>query len=169
MSSGTLHRFVSIAVLLALLGGLTFVFAWLLDKQHNPNQSNLTRIISDGSSEVVLARNRDGHYVAKGEINGKSVQFLLDTGATQISIPSVVANDLGLVRGTAMLAQTANGTVKVYATRADEVRLGHIVLQNVPASINPGMNGADVLLGMSFLKHLEIIQRGNVLRLRIPR
>lgn len=168
MSSGTLHRFGTIAVWLALIAGLTFVFGWLLEKQHNPNQSNLIRIINDGSSEVVLVRNRGGHYVASGEINGNRVQFLVDTGATHISIPGAQAKKLGLKRGGTMLAQTANGTVKVYATRLDQVKLGNIVLENVPASINPAMHGPDILLGMSFLGHLEILQRANTLRLRIP-
>ncbi|MGI9319592.1 MAG: retropepsin-like aspartic protease family protein [bacterium] len=168
MSSGTLYRFSSIAVWLALIAGLTFVFGWLLDKQHNPNQSNLTRILSEGVSEVVLARNREGHYVATGEINGRAVQFLVDTGATHISIPGAQAEKLGLERGAVMLAQTANGTVKVYATRLDKVKLGNIVLHNTLASINPGMSGDDILLGMSFLGHLEIIQRADTLRLRVP-
>ncbi len=169
MSSGALYRFSSIAVWLALIAGLTFAFGWLLEKQHNPNQSNLVRIIDAGSSEVVLVPNRGGHYVATGEINGNRVQFLVDTGATHISIPGDQAKQLGLKRGPTLLAQTANGTVKVYATRLDEVRLGNIVLENVSASINPAMQGPDILLGMSFLGHLEIIQRADTLRLRIPR
>lgn len=168
MSSGTLHRFGSIAVWLALIAGLAFVFGWLLEKQHNPNQSNLIRIIDDGSSEVVLVRNRGGHYVASGEINGSRVQFLVDTGATHISIPGTQADKLGLKRGGIMLAQTANGTIKVYATKLDQVKLGNIVLENVAANINPAMEGPDILLGMSFLGHLEIVQRTNTLRLRIP-
>ena len=168
MSSGALHRFGSLAVWLSLIAGLTFVFSWLLEKQHNPNQSNLVRISSDGQSEVVLARNRDGHYVATGEINGSAVQFLVDTGATFISIPDAQADELGLARGATMQAQTANGIVRVYATKLTEVKLGNIVLHNVPASINPGMKGPDILLGMSFLGHLEITQRADTLRLSVP-
>ena len=168
MSSGALHRFGSIAVWFSLIAGLTFVFGWLLEKQHNPNQSNLVHISSDGRSEVVLARNRDGHYVATGEINGSAVQFLVDTGATFISIPDALAHELGLTRGATMQARTANGTVSVYATRLREVKLGNIVLHNVPASINPGMEGLDILLGMSFLGHLEITQRADTMRLSVP-
>lgn len=168
MSSGVLHRFGGLVVWLSLIAGLTFVFSWLLEKQHNPNQSNLVRISSDGKSEVVLARNREGHYVATGEINGSAVQFLVDTGATFISIPDSQAVDLGLTRGATMQAQTANGMVKVYATKLREVKLGNIVLHNVPASINPGMKGPDILLGMSFLGHLEITQRANTMRLSVP-
>lgn len=168
MTSSTISRIGSIAVWVALIAGLTFVFGWLLDRQHNPNYSNITRITADGGSEVVLKRNRYGHYVASGEINNQPVQFFVDTGATRISIPERVADNLGLQRGAPGLAQTANGTVQVYDTRLAHVRLGNIELNNVAASINPGMSGRDILLGMSFLGHLELIQRGDTLRLRVP-
>ena len=163
-----MNRFGTIVVWIAFLGGLTFAFGWLLDRQHNPNTTNITRITEDGGSEVVLERNRFGHYVADGMINDQPVQFFVDTGATLISIPADVANALGLERGAEGFAQTANGTVKVYGTRLDKVRLGDIELRNVRASINPGMSGPDILLGMSFLGHLELLQRGDTLRLRVP-
>lgn len=163
-----MNRFGTIAVWVAFLGGLTFAFGWLLERQHNPNTSNIVQVAADGGSEVVLERNRYGHYVADGAINGQPVQFFVDTGATLISIPAEVASKLGLRRGPEGLAQTANGVVKVYSTRLDRVRLGDIELTNVLASINPGMSGPDILLGMSFLGHLELLQRGDSLRLRIP-
>ncbi len=168
MLSPALSRYGTLLVWLAFIAGLTFVFGWLLEKQHNPNQSNITRITSDGSREVELKRNRSGHYIANGEINGSAVQFILDTGATDVSIPLPVAKALNLKQGAVMLAQTANGTVRVYATRLDRVALGGIELSNVAASINPGMEGREILLGMSFLGHLEMIQRDDRLRLRVP-
>jgi len=168
MSSGPLYRYGSIAVSILFVAGFTFIFGWLLDKQHNPNQSNIIQRSSSGSSEVVLLRNRNGHYVASGRINGRAVQFLLDTGATNVSIPGHIAAALELQRGAAMLAQTANGTIKVYATRLDRVGLGDIEITNVAASINPAMKNNDILLGMSFLGSLEIVQSGDTLRLRVP-
>jgi len=107
-----------------------------------------------------------GHYLANGEINGRPVTFLLDTGATDISIPALLAKDLGLERGAARRYQTANGTITTYGTRLETVRLGGIVRRQVRAHINPGMRQGEVLLGMSFLKHLEMVQRGNQLTLR---
>lgn len=163
-----LSRYGTVLVWLAFIAGLTYAFSWLLDKQHNPNQINITRISNTGVSEVELKRNRSGHYVASGEINGMPVQFILDTGATDVSIPLHIANKLGLERGAAMIAHTANGSVKVYSSRLNRVALGAIELTNVAASINPGMRGEDILLGMSFLSHLEIIQSGDRLRLRVP-
>ena len=163
-----LKRHAGLAVSLLFIGGMTFVFSWLLEKQHNPNHSNLVRVLDSGDREVILRRNRSGHYVASGEINGYRVRFFLDTGSTHISIPQGIADQMALERGQGLVAQTAAGRVTVYATRLDTVRLGHIVMENVPASINPAMGGDDVLLGMSFLGRLELVQQGETLRLRVP-
>ena len=168
MSGGKFQRFGGIVVTLLFLGGMTGIFGWLLDQQQNPNRANLTRVLQGGEREVVLQRNRAGHYVAAGEVNGQPVRFLLDTGATLVSIPGPVADRIGLARGPAMTARTANGDVIVYAARLAGVRLGHIELGNVPASINPDMGGEEILLGMSFLGELDLMQRGDELRLRVP-
>ena len=65
-----------------------------------------------------------------------------------------------------MQFQTANGIARGFAARLDEVALGPIVLQDVQAGITSGMRGNEVLLGMSFLKHIEFTQRGDTLTLR---
>ena len=127
-------------VLMALLA------AWfndLLGRRHNPNQILETRYAEDGVREVVLQRNRFGHYVTSGRINDEPVVFMLDTGATGVAIPENIARRLKLERGRAFRTQTANGVAVSYATRLDEI-----------------------LLGMSFLKHIEFTQRGDQLILR---
>lgn len=63
---------------------------------------------------------------------------------------------------------TANGVVTVYRTRLDSVTLGGIRMEHVEAAINPGMQDDMVLLGMSFMQHLELVQRGEQLTLRVP-
>jgi aspartyl protease family protein len=153
------------AMWLLLLGLLTLFFNNFLDKQYNPNQQ-IASMQRDGQQELVLKRNKYGHYVASGMINQQPVVFMLDTGASDISIPHKVAKRLGLQPGRAVTYQTANGPALNYATQLDSVNLGTITLYNLPASINPNVNHEDVLLGMSFLKHLEFSQKGNTLTLR---
>lgn len=148
------------------LGLLTLFFSNLLEKRNNPNSDLLSRTNASGVREVQLLRNRAGHYVATGVINQSSVVFFLDTGATTISIPGEVAKRLALKKGSAINVQTANGTIQVYNTRLDQVKLGSIELFDVAANINPYMQGNEILLGMNVLKQLEFIQKGNILTLR---
>ena len=157
-------KFMVGAMWLLLLGLLTLFFNDFLEQQHNPNQKIAT-LQRDGQQQIMLQRNKYGHYVASGMINQQPVVFMLDTGATDISIPEKVAKRLGLQRGRAVTYQTANGPAINYATKLDNVSLGPITLYNLPASINPNVNHEDILLGMSFLKHLEFSQKGNTLTL----
>ena len=102
-----------VAMWVIVIGMLTMFFQSWQEKQYNPNQS---AVISsdDGQGELVLQRNRYGHYVASGYINQQPVVFLLDTGASDISVPEVLAQKIGLKRGRAMQYQTANGMITVY-------------------------------------------------------
>ena len=155
-----------VAAWLLLLGLLTWMFQDQLSHQANPNQEISGRVSETGLAEIHLERNRHGHYVANGTINGRTVEFLLDTGATTVAIPGRVAQSLGLQLGAPQLSRTANGTVQSYATSLEQVRLGSLGLNQVRASVLPQMQGRQVLLGMSFLKHFELVQRGDTLTLR---
>lgn len=146
------------------LGVLTLLFNSWLGKQQNPNQQINSRQLADKTREVILERNRYGHYVATGYINGQEVELLLDTGATTVSIPQTLARKLGLKKGPAIETSTANGNITTYVTALNKVQLGDIVLHNVAAGINP--YSKHILLGMSFLKQLEFTQRGNQLILK---
>jgi len=157
------------AAWIAFAALLTWGFSEYLDRIRNPNQTVPSRPRADGSFEVVLKRNRAGHYLATGSINGESVVFLVDTGATTVSLPADLADRLGLVRGVPLRTQTAGGVIETYATALDTVRVGGIQLTDVPASINPRAHGDEVLLGMAFLKGLEFEQRGDELSIRQPR
>ena len=145
---------------------LALLFSGVLEHQHNPNRQLHTVYSSDGAREVVLQRNRAGHYLANGIINGQDVEFLLDTGASDVSIPQQVATRLGLQAGQARVYRTANGQITAYDTRLPSLALGEIRLHDVRASINPHMDGETILLGMSFLRYLEFTQRGDSLIIR---
>lgn len=155
------------AIWIGLLIVTTLIFNGIIEKQHNPNQKLAISVNQDGNSEVTLLRNRYGHYVASGEINDQPVVFLLDTGATLVAIPEHIANRLGLEKGTSFLSETANGSSVSYRTTIDKLALGDIVMTNVPASISSGMQFDEILLGMSFLKHLKMTQQGKELTLSV--
>lgn len=145
---------------------LLLYFNYFLDNEQNPNQSVYSRIDETGKTEVILKRNRYGHYVSNGKINGKTVQFMLDTGATDVAIPARVAKELALRRGPEKKYSTANGMVTAYSTILDSVSIGPIEVRGVRASINPALKGREILLGMSVLKRIEFTQRGDTLILR---
>ncbi|MDT8371713.1 MAG: TIGR02281 family clan AA aspartic protease [Gammaproteobacteria bacterium] len=153
---------------IALLVATTLVFNHVLEDINNPNQQLTITISKQGQKQIILERNRYGHYVASGKINGKSVEFLLDTGATLVAIPEYIAHRLNLKKGRAFLSQTANGTSQSFATTIDTLALGDIVMTNVPASISSGMAFDQILLGMSFLKHLQLNQQGKTLMISLP-
>ncbi len=150
------------AAWLIFLGLLFFYFEDLIQEKYDPNR-NLSH---SASHEVVLKRNKQGHYIAPGLINGQPVTFLLDTGATTISVPKSVADRIGLKAGIKQQVGTANGAISVYQTQLDQVSLGGLSLNNIRGHINPHMHGDTVLLGMSFMRNLELIQKGNTLTLR---
>jgi aspartyl protease family protein len=152
----------ALAASLALLGVLYLFFENSLQARNHPNRA--LRVAP--GSELVLQRGRDGHYVFPGEINGQPVSFLLDTGATLVSVPAHLADDLGLEAGAHQRSLTANGTVDTRATRVDTLAFGPFRLRDVRASLNPGMRDDQILLGMSVLKQLEFTQRGDTLVLR---
>lgn len=158
-------RVMSWLAALTLLGLLWLFFDDQLMRQNDPNRG---LVVAPGSGELVLKRNRMGHYVAPGTINGQPVRFLLDTGATQVSVPAHLGPALGLQPGREAQVLTANGTVTVRATTIDELGLGPFLARQVRGHLNPGMGGTEILLGMSVLRELEFVQRGDTLILRAP-
>ena len=132
----------------------------------NPNLAVKTHTNTHGR-EVVLKANSMHAYLAKGFINSKAVEFLVDTGATNVSIPYRIADFLGLIPiGRAQKAQTANGVASIYETRVEHLTLGDIEFHNIRASINLGDKSDQILLGMSVLKELEIQLKDGMLWLR---
>ena len=142
--SSRLMLWLAMAVLLAAL-------TWFFDFLGAGGKSQQLRV---SGSEVRISADRQGHYRAEGEINGRAVEFLLDTGATMVAVPAKLAGQLGLKRGPEIKLQTANGVSSGYMTRIERVKLGSIQVNNVSAVITAGLDG-EVLLGMSFLGHLN--------------
>lgn len=133
-----------------------------------PDPEIQVRVGAGGEREVVIPKSAGNHYRLMGEINSVPVPMLVDTGATAIAIPSDLARDLNLERGVPIQVMTAAGVVQAYTTTIKSLRLGDIELRDVRASINPQMQGMDILLGMSALGQLEFEQNSEGLILRAP-
>ena len=115
-----------------------------------------------GAQSATLWPDARGHFVATGAINGIAVRFLVDTGATQVSLSNSEAKRLGInyIAGQKTLTSTANGVVPTYRVKLVEVRVGDIVLNNVDGTVHVGDNLPIVLLGMSFLNRMDMKRDG---------
>jgi aspartyl protease family protein len=110
-------------------------------------------------SAVSLERGSDGHFRADAEINGRSIGVLVDTGATLVAMSYEDAASAGISVGAGdfrYVSNTANGQARFARVTLDQVRIGNVVVRNVPAAVSePGRLGI-TLLGMSFLGQLRM-------------
>lgn len=123
----------------------------------------------DGSKTTALVLIADirGHHHAEGSVNGAPLRFLVDTGATTVSLGMNDAKRarLNLDRASEVTVQTASGRVKAWRTRLDTVKVGPLVLHGVDAIVME--NDLPVaLLGMSFLSRTSMERDGDRLSLR---
>lgn len=123
--------------------------------------------VQSDRATVVLAADRNGHFVSSGSINGSSVRFLVDTGATMVSMSVEDARRAGVnyLAGERGYSQTANGVAPVYKVRLTKVTLGDITLQDIDGAVHENAALPVVLLGMSFLSRLEMRREGDTLTL----
>jgi len=147
------------------------VGTWAADRwMKNRDARRAAVVLEAGGSAgegIKLIADRYGHFVVTGYINGAPVEFLVDTGASGISIPERIAIEIGLERGMPYRVSTANGDATVYSTMLDSLAIGPLIEAPIRAHINPGMDDT-ALLGMSFLRQFELIQRDGELTIREP-
>lgn len=120
-----------------------------------------------GPATAVLTADANGHFLTTGNINGKSVRFLVDTGASMISLGASDAYRIGLDpgKGQSSTVMTANGTATVSRVKLDTVRVGEITLNNVDALLHQ-QDMPVALLGMSFLNRMEMQRNGETMTLK---
>jgi aspartyl protease family protein len=109
-------------------------------------------------SHVTLPPDSRGHFLTEGAINGTPVRFLVDTGATYVTLSASEAERMHIDLRAARrgVSSTANGNIPVRRVLLDTVKVGDITLRNVEAIVNEGA-GLDVaLLGMSFLSRTQM-------------
>ena len=107
--------------------------------------------------KVVLMSDSRGHFVNQGLINGKVMQFMVDTGATTVAIGRPDADRMGLdyKKGQAVQMNTANGVAQGWRMRLDSVRIGEVEVKSVDAIVTPQAMPY-VLLGNSFLGEFQM-------------
>ena len=110
---------------------------------------------------AIIKGDANGMYLTKGQINGKTVEFLVDTGATLVSMSSGLAEQLKIKyeKGKKVQMMTAKGLSIAYVVKLNKVKVGDIELYNIIGSVSDDMTGR-TLLGMSFLGKLDMKREG---------
>ena len=132
------------------------------------NQSIAGNFKKPDRSSMKIYPDSLGMYYVKGAINGQPTRFLVDTGATFVTMSGRKARSLKIDyrRGIRSTAQTAAAIVPVFQIKLESVSIGGIRLPNVDATVIAGDQPAEVLLGNSFLRHTRMQKAGSVLEIR---
>jgi len=110
-----------------------------------------------GGNRVVLPAGSGGHFFTQGQINGRTVQLVVDTGASVVSLSTADAQRIGLNYKNGQPAQlsTANGVIPAWRVKLGSVRVGDVVVYDVDAVVSSGAMPY-VLLGNSFLSRFQM-------------
>ena len=121
---------------------------------------------SGRGSRIVLTESSGGHFMTAGQINGRAVQFMVDTGATGIGMSMHDAERAGIhyKNGQAVQISTANGAIQGFRLKLDSVRVGDVEVYGVDAVVTP-QPMPFVLLGNSFLSRFQMKRENNLMTL----
>ena len=130
-------------------------------------QNVASQASTGGPQSAVLTADGRGHFLTTGVVNGSSIRFLVDTGASMISLGAGDARRIGIDpgKGEPGIVNTANGQARVSRVKLDSVRVGDIVLNNVDATVHQH-DLPFALLGMSFLNRMEMQRDGDTMTLK---
>ena len=119
-------------------------------------------------TSVSIIRNNIGQYLTRGTINGRSVEFLVDTGANVVALNGEMARSLGVdaSEGRPIRVSTAGGMTASRLVVLEMVQVGNIKVNNVQAAVMEGKYPEDILLGMTFLQNVKISESGGIMQLK---
>lgn len=141
-----------LAFWLLLAGALWWGFSWWEGRQRAALEPYAL-----GSGELVIPRQRDGHFYVRGEINHQPVNFLVDTGASSVAVSTRLARQARLPEGRPITVSTANGPRQARLVHDVPVKAGTLAHNDV--SVTTGLDIGDddsALLGQSFLRHFDV-------------
>lgn len=137
-----------------------------LHYQEKPCADKTNSVASWGSasgSPLIMRQGAGGHYFVDGTINDHMLNFVIDTGASVVTIPQVHANRAGLICQHQTMVHTANGLTSACRTTIHKLKFGTFTLTNVEASIVPNLG--QPLMGMNVLKQFRVEQDSGEMRL----
>jgi aspartyl protease family protein len=124
-------------------------------------------VVIAAQGDLKIARARDGHFYAPGTVNGKSLQFLIDTGASSVTVSEEFARSAGLVEGQPVTFNTANGPLQGRIVPNVPVAVGPISVSGVTVGVGlVGMQAREGLLGQSFLSKFQVTLSKDEMTLR---
>jgi aspartyl protease family protein len=127
-----------------------------------------TAAAAGNNSSTTLTADARGHFMTSGTINGAQISFMVDTGATMVSMGPNDAKRAGInyLQGQRGAVNTANGVAAAYRVKLDEVKIGNITLNNIDGLVHESQDMPIVLLGMSFLSRVNMNREGDTMTLR---
>jgi aspartyl protease family protein len=121
--------------------------------------------VTDGRQEISIPAARDGHYYLDGAVNGVPLTFMIDTGATYVSVGEDFARKARLPDGITGYFSTANGTVEGKIVKDQVVEAEDFKVSGLSVAVTP-LGEKKGLLGQNFLRRFEVSQSAGVMRLR---
>ena len=163
--------FVFIAFVLMYLAADNFLSrqspSYAIEHPHDIFQQMLFKNpIESTDKGIIISADKRGHYSGVGMINQHKMEFMIDTGATSIAIPSGLAKQAGLQFGMPVVSNTAAGNVRAYQTTIPTLRIGSITLKNTHAVILDKLE--QVLIGMTVLKRFKVTQFDGKMIIELP-
>jgi aspartyl protease family protein len=161
-----MRTFIFIAALAMVVAGIAPRFVDHMGKESRapePSQAMTARptaspTASNNGRSMTVRRDRNGHFQVEGRVDGRRMDFMVDTGATIIAIPEREAARLGIhpaQREYTAQIRTANGVVRAAPTRLNMVEIGGLIVRDVEAVVMPNEALGVNLLGMSYLSRLR--------------
>jgi aspartyl protease family protein len=146
----------------AIFGAIAAVF---LVADHLTRQPAVVHTVSDGRQEISIPVSRDGHYYLEGAVNGVLLTFMIDTGATYVSVGEDFARKARLPEGITGYFNTANGTVEGKIVKDQVVEAEGLKVSGLSVAVTP-LGSKQGLLGQNFLRRFEVSQSAGTMRLR---